>query len=247
VADLEKDPLIRWQHRNHFLIGAVVALTPPAVMGLLTHNLAGCLIIGLLLRIVVTHHTTFFINSAAHFFGTRPYTDTSTARDNAFLAPFTYGEGYHNYHHMWQWDYRNGVKWYQFDPTKWLIFAMAAVGLAKGLRRVPDAVIRRAKLAMEEKTLLSRLATSSRGPASEALHQRLVSARARLDQALGRLQDQIEGWEARKSERKAQQRVAWKVKKAEWKAAMAQRRAEVRVAWAEWKIARRGVRRGAYA
>jgi stearoyl-CoA desaturase (delta-9 desaturase) len=245
VADLEKDPLIRWQNRNHFVIGAVVALIP-AVVGLLQHNLVGYLIIGVLLRIVVTHHTTFFINSAAHFFGTRPYTDANTARDNAFLAPFTYGEGYHNYHHMFQWDYRNGVKWYQFDPTKWLIFAMACVGLARGLRRVPDAAIARAKLAMEEKNLLSRL-TLSRTPAVEAVHQRLVAARARLDGALGQMQELMEGWEARKAGRKAQKREAWMAWKGEWKASVAQRRAEVKIAWVEWKAARVAARRGAFA
>ena len=247
VADLEKDPLVRWQHRHHFLIGGLVALLPPLAAGLIQHNVAGYLIIGLLLRIVVTHHTTFFINSAAHFFGTRPYTDANTARDNAFLAPFTYGEGYHNYHHMWQWDYRNGVKWYQFDPTKWLIFAMACVGLARGLRRVPDAAIRRARLAMEEKALLARLAKASRNPRAHRVNDRLVFARARLDQALGRMQEQIEAWDLRKTEWKAHKREAWSARKAEWKAAMAQNRREVRMAWLEWKAARLEVRRLAFA
>ena len=60
-------------------------------------------------------------------FGTRPYTDTNSARDNFFLAIFTWGEGYHNYHHFFQYDYRNGVKWWQYDPTKWLISALAKV------------------------------------------------------------------------------------------------------------------------
>jgi stearoyl-CoA desaturase (delta-9 desaturase) len=246
VGDLERDPLVRWQHRHYFLIGACAAAALPLAAGLATGNLWGHLVIGILLRIVVTHHTTFFINSAAHFFGTRPYTDANTARDNAFLAPFTYGEGYHNYHHMFQWDYRNGVKWYQFDPTKWLIFAMACVGLARGLRRVPDAAIARAKLAMEEKNLLSRL-TLSRTPAVEAVHQRLVAARARLDGALGQMQELMEGWEARKAGRKAQKREAWMAWKGEWKASVAQRRAEVKIAWVEWKAARVAARRGAFA
>ena len=245
VADLEKDPLIRWQHRHHFLIGGIVALIP-AFVGWLRHDLLGYLVIAVLLRIVVSHHTTFFINSAAHVFGTRPYTDGNSARDNAFLAPLTYGEGYHNYHHMWQWDYRNGVKWYQFDPTKWLIFAMAGLGLAKGLRTVPDPVIRRARLAMEEKTLLARLA-KVRSPRGEALDQRLIAARARLDAALGRMQEQMEAWEARKTEWKAQKREAWTARKAEWKAAMALHRREVRAAFGEWKAARGAARKGAFA
>jgi len=244
VADLEKDPLVMWQHRNIFKIGAVVALLPPLAAGLLLGDLWGHLVMGLLLRIVVTHHTTFFINSAAHFFGSRPYTDANTARDNALLAPFTYGEGYHNYHHLFQWDYRNGVRWWQFDPTKWLIFTLACVGLARNLRRVPDAAIRRARLAMEEKRILARLERRGHAhPAKEELDRRLVAARARLDEALARMQAQVEAWEARKSERRAHQREAWKLRKAEWKAAMAQHRREVAEAWAAWKAAKVQVRR----
>ena len=246
VADLQRDPLVRWQHRNHFLIGAVVSLSLPVVVGLATGNLLGCLIIGVLLRIVLTHHSTFLINSAAHAFGTRPYTDANSARDNALLAPFTYGEGYHNFHHMWQWDYRNGVRWYQWDTTKWLVMDLALVGLVKGLRRVPDAAIRRALLVMEEKALLAKLA---RTPVADAqvLNARVVSACERLDQALAALQAHRELWQARKNEKKAHLREAWAAHKAEWKLAMAQHRNELRVAWGEWKATRTAVRRLGYA
>jgi len=246
VGDLEKDPLVRWQHRHHFLIGACAALLPPLIVGILTRDLAGTLIIGVLLRIVVTHHTTFFINSAAHFYGTQPYTDANSARDNAFLAPLTYGEGYHNYHHMWQWDYRNGVKWYQWDPAKWAIRSMSWIGLAKGLRSVPDPVIRRARIRMEEKALLARLAKVPL-QAAEPLNSRVQCARQRLDQALQALQEHRETWDRRKAEWKTSRREAWAQRKAEWKAAYTQRRQEFRLAWQEWKAARMEVRRLAFA
>jgi len=245
VKDLERDPLVRWQHRHHFLIGACAALALPVAAGILTGNLAACLIIGVLLRIVVTHHTTFFINSAAHFFGTQPYTDANSARDNAFLAPLTYGEGFHNYHHMWQWDYRNGVMWYQWDPAKWTIKAMAWTGLASGLRSVPDPVIRRARIQMEEKALLARLAKAPR-LAAEPLNARVVSARQRLDEALQALQEHRETWDRRKAQLQ-EHRLAWQQRKAEWKQALAQRKREFRLAWGEWKAARLAVRRVAFA
>jgi len=245
VADLERDPLVRWQHRHHFLIGACAAAVLPIAAGLLTHNLAGCLVIGLLLRIVVTHHTTFFINSAAHFFGTQPYSDANSARDNAFLAPLTYGEGFHNYHHTWQWDYRNGVKWYQWDPAKWLIRSMSWLGLARGLRMVPGPVIRRARIEMEAKAMMASLAQAS-PQAVERLNPTVLRARQRLDQALQALQDQREVWDRRKSEWKAHRAEVWQQRKAEWKQAMAQRRAEFRLAWVEWKAARLEVRRAAF-
>ena len=59
-----------------------------------------------------------------------------SAVNNAVVSLLTFGEGYHNYHHTFAGDYRNGVRWYQFDPSKWLIWSMSKVGLASGLRRI---------------------------------------------------------------------------------------------------------------
>ncbi len=52
------------------------------------------------------------------------------------MAIFTFGEGYHNYHHEFQHDYRNGVKPWNFDPTKWIIWTLSKVGFTRNLRRV---------------------------------------------------------------------------------------------------------------
>ncbi|WP_306590957.1 fatty acid desaturase [Geothrix sp. 21YS21S-4] len=239
VADLEKDPLVRWQHRHFFLIGAVVAALPPLIVGLATGNVLGQLVFGVLLRIVATHHTTFFINSAAHRFGSRPYTDANTARDNWFLAPLTYGEGYHNFHHLWQWDYRNGALWYQWDSTKWLLNVLAWFGLVGGFRRVSRAAMTRARLHMEEKRLRERLASAS------PLHDRLATARHQLETALAALHDRHEAWGRKKVEwrEKGQARAeAWREGRKEWKASAATHRRELKTAWAEWKAARLEVR-----
>ena len=111
----------------------------------------GVLLLGGLMRLILSHHVTFFINSLCHMWGSRPYTDENTARDNFVLAIATWGEGYHNYHHIFQYDYRNGVKWWQYDPTKWLIWSCSKLGLAKNLRRIPSFNIKKAELAMRFK------------------------------------------------------------------------------------------------
>lgn len=243
VADLEKDPLVQWQHRHHFLIGAVVA-TIPLWIGLATGNLLGHLVFGLVLRIVLTHHTTFFINSAAHKFGSRPYTDANTARDNWLLAPLTYGEGYHNFHHQWQWDYRNGALWYQWDTTKWLLNLLGWLGLVGQFRRVSEAAMTRARLHMEEKRLRERLVLASPGVATP-MQARLAAARLQLDAALASLHDRHEAWVQRKAEwrdKGTAKAEVWREAKAEWKASMATHRAELKAAWAEWRAARLEVR-----
>jgi stearoyl-CoA desaturase (Delta-9 desaturase) len=107
------------------------------------------------LRLVLSHHFTFFINSLAHMWGRRPYSDENTAVDNALVALLTWGEGYHNYHHAFQADYRNGVRWWQYDPSKWVINILAWMGLVHGRRRVPDFRIQRARLQMQFRRLMA--------------------------------------------------------------------------------------------
>src|SRR5690606_19001655 len=88
-----------------------------------------------------------------------PYSTKHSARDSAIMAFLTFGEGYHNYHHEFQHDYRNGVKPWQWDPSKWTIWTLSKLGLVEGLRRVPDSKIllaemqearRRAAIRLEE-------------------------------------------------------------------------------------------------
>ena len=105
------------------------------------------------------HHVTFFINSLAHMWGSRPYTDENSARDNPVLAVITYGEGYHNYHHIFAHDYRNGVRWWQWDPDQVAHRrALQFVGLTRRLKRTPDFQIQRALLAMQFKRTQEKLA-----------------------------------------------------------------------------------------
>ena len=140
VPDLERDALVRWQHRYVHLLAVLVGFVLPTVAGFLYDGWVGALggfLIGGIARVVATQHTTFFINSACHCLGRQPYSTRCSARDSFFLALFTLGEGYHNYHHEFQHDYRNGVKPWQWDPTKWLIWVLSKLGVTSHLRRVP--------------------------------------------------------------------------------------------------------------
>ena len=137
VPDLWKDPILRWQHRHILAIGTVVNLASTVALGLLTGHMLGMFIFAFLLRLVLTHHFTFLINSAAHMWGSQPYSTAHSARDNWLLSFLSYGEGYHNYHHSFQADYRNGPRLYNWDPSKWLIWTMARMRLAGDLRRSP--------------------------------------------------------------------------------------------------------------
>ena len=146
ARDLQRDPIVMWQDKHYVALTTFMNLGLPLMLGFWHGDVIGTVLLVGLLRLVVNHHVTFFINSLAHFWGSRPYTESNSARDNGFLAFLTYGEGYHNYHHIFQTDYRNGIRWYQWDPTKWMINLCAKLGLARNLVRVPDFKIQRAIL-----------------------------------------------------------------------------------------------------
>jgi stearoyl-CoA desaturase (delta-9 desaturase) len=164
VPDLEKDPIVMWQHRNYLALILFANLGLPMLLGLLVGDFWGVFLLAGVARLVINHHVTFFINSLAHMWGRQPYTDENSAKDNWFLAIITYGEGYHNYHHLFQSDYRNGVRWFNFDLNKWFISACSGMGLATGLRRTPQFKILRARLNMEFKRARNRLEAEPDNP-----------------------------------------------------------------------------------
>ena len=149
VKDLERDPIVMFQHDHYLPIVLAMNIALPLLVGVLSGDVWGTLLLAGVLRLVVNHHVTFFINSLAHGWGRQPYTDQNTSRDNPILAFFTYGEGYHNFHHLFASDYRNGIRWWQWDPTKWLIRVMSMLGLATKLRVTPSVAIEQARLDMQ--------------------------------------------------------------------------------------------------
>lgn len=181
VADLEHDPLVRFQNRHYVKLGIAFGfLLPTLIASLWGDPLGGFLIAGFL-RTVMNHHFTFSINSFAHLIGRQPYSDKDSSRDSWVLALVTYGEGYHNYHHRFPTDYRNGIRSYHWDPTKWLIKGLERFGMTYNLRQVPTEVIIRARLKMDEKRLLSRM---TRADARRHMpHEVVAAARGRLEEA----------------------------------------------------------------
>jgi stearoyl-CoA desaturase (delta-9 desaturase) len=160
VPDLRANPRVLWQHRWFLPLSLGLGLGIPTLVGALLGRPLGGLLWGGFLRIVLVHQATFSVNSLAHLWGSRPYSLAHSARDNAFVAFFTLGEGYHNFHHTFPSDYRYGVRWYQWDPNKWLIRALEAAGLAWNLRATPSSAIDEARLSVLGNTAGARPAVS---------------------------------------------------------------------------------------
>lgn len=182
VTDLEADPIIAWQHRHFGWLVWVANIGVVVVLGALTGRWIQMFVIVGLLRVLFVQHGTFLINSWAHAIGSQPWSTSTTAKDSWILSLLTFGEGYHNYHHVFANDYRNGIYWYHWDPTKWLIWALHRVGLAWDLKRIPLEVSLAHRVQQTRRSFASVLLAAGEGQFDdwrEALRRRqaeLVSA-----------------------------------------------------------------------
>jgi stearoyl-CoA desaturase (Delta-9 desaturase) len=223
VRDLEADPLLTWQHRHYALIGIATGVALPLLLGLAAGDPWGGFIVGGAVRLMLVYHATFAINSFAHLIGKQPYSDRNSSRDSLLTALVSMGEGYHNFHHTFPADYRNGVLAHQFDPTKWTLRLLAAVGLARNLRRTPAPAIVRARLRMDERRLEPHVPVAAR--------ERLRALSAAVDQAASRWHDLVAQYESRRGEAAHQAEVALSHLRAEIRAAGRALRAQ----YALWK------------
>lgn len=148
VRDFSKAPEIAFIDRYFAL--------PPLVLAAVLFLTGGMpwLIWGFCLPTMTLAHATFAINTVNHLWGTRRFDTIDESRNNAFTAFFAVGEGWHNNHHRYQRSARNGFYWWEFDPTWYVIRAMAAVGLAWDIQAVPERIYAEARVTKTRRALL---------------------------------------------------------------------------------------------
>ena len=148
VSDLKKDKLVMLQHNHFILFIALSLLVLPMALGMIWGDPIGAVLVAGFLRLTIQWHATFSINSIAHVIGSQPYSTKNSARDSVVTAFITLGEGYHNFHHTFAGDYRNGIRWFHFDPTKWFVWSCSKVKITWDLKRASADAIERAKAAV---------------------------------------------------------------------------------------------------
>ncbi|KAH9880153.1 stearoyl-CoA 9-desaturase [Plenodomus biglobosus] len=157
VSDLDSDPVVVFQHRHYGKCLLVAAwIFPCVVAGLGWGDWWGGLVYAGLIRACFVQQATFCVNSLAHWIGEQPFDDRRSPRDHVLTALVTMGEGYHNFHHEFPSDYRNAIIWYQYDPTKWLIYAMSQMPffpLSYNLKTFRSNEIEKGRLQQQQKAL----------------------------------------------------------------------------------------------
>jgi stearoyl-CoA desaturase (Delta-9 desaturase) len=140
VPDLAKYPELVWLQRQKHLPAIVLAVACFAVAGW------SGLFVGFFWSTVLLYHGTFFINSLAHVHGKQRYVTGDDSRNNWWLAIITLGEGWHNNHHAYQRSTRQGFRWYEFDPTFYVLKVMSWMRLVWDLGEPPAEVVRNERM-----------------------------------------------------------------------------------------------------
>ena len=134
---LRKDPVVVFVDRTWFIWAALSLIIPFAIGGW------SGLLWGGLVRIFLTHHITWSVNSICHTFGKQPYATHDMSRNNWIMGLLAFGEGWHNNHHAFPRSAFHGLRWWEFDTSALLIRGLEAVGLAWNVQRVTPAAEQR--------------------------------------------------------------------------------------------------------
>ncbi|XP_075974343.1 acyl-CoA Delta-9 desaturase-like [Anticarsia gemmatalis] len=143
MSDIKAEPLLRLHHNYYNLWVLIFCVAIPAYIPLLWgETLTNSFFIAVVLRQAVSLHTIFLVNSAAHMWGSHPYDKDICPTENKIVSFLATGEGFHNYHHTFPWDYRTAeLGGYTFNLSWLYIDMMAAIGWAYDLKTVPEEMI----------------------------------------------------------------------------------------------------------
>ncbi len=234
APDLQKDRLVQFQHDHYMWIAIFAGFAIPTLIGWWLGSALGGLVIAGGLRIALTQQSTFFVNSLCHTLGKQTYSKEISARDSWFVAILTHGEGYHNFHHKFQIDYRNGIKWYHWDPTKWVISSLKFLGLATKLRQISNSEILKARLQAES------LEMTKHGFAEEklaALKEKILEAQVKVRH----LREEYEKFKVEANRKKTERHDAYEFKLQELKRELALASLEFKTGMKLWKLYLRSI------
>jgi len=135
APDLARDPYYQWLDRW------CIALQVPLAIALFLVGGWSFVLWGIFVRTIMLWHSTWFINSATHMFGYRNFESEDNSRNLWWAAILAYGEGWHNNHHTYPNMAPAGLRWWEVDPTWWVIRGLQLVGLAKKVVMPPPQAI----------------------------------------------------------------------------------------------------------
>ncbi|XP_076672880.1 acyl-CoA Delta-9 desaturase-like isoform X1 [Andrena cerasifolii] len=146
VSDLEKNPVLAFQKRYYLVLMPLLCFGMPTVVPVVCWNetWSNALFVSAILRYVLALNATWLVNSAAHLYGNKPYDKFIYPSENLGVSIVACGEGWHNYHHVFPWDYKTSeLGNYRFNITTAFIDLFAKIGWAYDLKMVPSVLVQK--------------------------------------------------------------------------------------------------------
>lgn len=128
TKDIANDPVYQFLQKYFLPLQIVFAIALYAIGGW------SFVVWGIFVRLILVYHCTWLVNSATHRFGYRTYESSDRSTNCWWVALLTYGEGWHNNHHAFQYSARHGLQWWELDLTWMMICFLEKVGLAQKVR-----------------------------------------------------------------------------------------------------------------
>ncbi|XP_077285421.1 acyl-CoA Delta-9 desaturase-like [Arctopsyche grandis] len=144
MEDLNADPIVMFQKNYYYLLYFIFAVYVPVAIPVYFWNESWnvSLFVNYFFRYVNVLHTTWCVNSVAHSFGNKPFDKNILAVESRFVSLVTFGDGTHNFHHAFPWDYRSPELGTSLQITSKLIEGLARLGMASNLKYVSDDMIK---------------------------------------------------------------------------------------------------------
>ncbi|XP_068622369.1 (11Z)-hexadec-11-enoyl-CoA conjugase-like [Battus philenor] len=146
MSDLEGDWMVMWQKKYYYQLYIIIALVLPVWVPIhyWGESFGNSLLICYFLRYMAQVNGTWLVNSAAHLYGTRPYDKNLQPVESWFVSLISLGEGWHNYHHTFPWDYKAAELSMHFNMSATFIEMFEKMGLASNLKTAsPEMVSKR--------------------------------------------------------------------------------------------------------
>ncbi|EDW14562.1 acyl-CoA Delta-9 desaturase [Drosophila mojavensis] len=144
MSDIEADPVVMFQKKYYFVVMPICCFVVPMLIPyyLMGTSLKVCFFSCSMLRYCLSLHGTWLVNSAAHFYGMKPYDVNISSVNSKLVSNITFGEGWHNYHHVFPWDYKAAeLGTYNGNWTTAFIDLMAKIGQAYDLKYVSKEMV----------------------------------------------------------------------------------------------------------
>ncbi|KAJ8956785.1 hypothetical protein NQ314_006660 [Rhamnusium bicolor] len=146
LSDLEADPVVMFQRKYYLLLVPIFCFIIPVLIPWYFWNedlWVSWYVVGIA-RYTLTLNFTWLVNSAAHIYGSKPYDNTISPTENMFVSWAAVGEGWHNYHHVFPWDYKAAeLGNYRLNVTTAFLDFMAKIGWAYDLKTVSSEMVKK--------------------------------------------------------------------------------------------------------